>query len=427
MRRRSIYLALGITLASIAVVVAVLSWRSSRAQECLHQAQALLDVPFSEAPQLHEIAASEALAQIECAEKWGQNDTDLLRRYAEALSHFVRGDLVFAKEALQAAQRRWGWDSRFGVLAAAIARSNQNLEEAQHLVERVLAEEPQHPRALLLFADIALDRHDGHAASLALSQLAEQVSGVAIVHNRQGLAFEYSGEMRLSEEAYRRALEFDETLFSAWVNWGRILRQKGHREEARRAFSRATQEAPGDADAWMGLALVELDAGELQSAAIHFARVRELTPYDVAGLVGLADVALRQGNILEALDGYRQIVREVPHDGAMWVKLGNGLVHAGQYEEAERAFQHAIEHAPQLAAGHNGLGAALMYQGNAFEAKSAFQRAASLDPQDPHPWMNLGLLYERSGDENEAKSFWNQVLQRDPHSRIAREHLAALK
>lgn len=426
MRRGPLQLVVGIAVATAFVAWGVVRWRSAQADEAVARARALLSVPLAQAPELHEIAAGDALEALDRAASLGREER-FLRHYAQALVHLRAGDLIFAEGSLSAARHEAGrWTADLRVLAGAIDRARLRPEEALAHVEAALARDPAHPRALLLRADLALDARDGRTAVSTLARLLEEAPQLPALHNRRGLALELGGAAEAAEAAYRRAVALDATFASAWINLGRALRARGALDEATAAFAQATEHAVGDADAWLGRGLCALDHGDLAEARAAFERVVELAPHEVGGRVGLGDVALAEGDIDAALASYRAAVRELPRDAALWVKLGNALVRGHATAEAEQAFRQAIALDAALAAAHNGLGAVLLGRGQYAEAAEALRRAAELDPADPHPLMNLALLHERSGERQRAAEAWRAALARDPSSPIARRRLATL-
>ncbi len=433
MRRSPVLLLVGATSVSIAIGLGVFSWRSAQAEEAASTAHALLAPSFARAPELDDIAAADALIAIERAEELGL-ELETARHYAQALIHLKQGDLIFAEGSLTAARHARGWTVELQVLAAAIERAQLHIEQAEDHVAEALALDPEHPRALLLHADLALDRRDGRGALLALGRLVEEVAtsdaqdSMAALQNRRGLALELNGEARSSEEAYRRALQADATLHSAWINIGRVLRNRGAIDEAANAFDKAIEQQVGDADAWLGRALCALDRDDFDRAAEAFARARELAPHEITGLVGSADVALRRGDMQAALEGYRAALREAPRDASLWVKLGNAMVRGRELRGAEQAFRDAIARSlpndrATLAAAHNGLGATLLQRGALEDAAVELRRAAELDPDDPNPLMNLALVHERHGDSQSARDAWREALERAPDSEVAQAHL----
>ena len=101
--------------------LAYVQHRSSRADEALRRARAVLDVPFERAPELHDLEVGDALSALDAAEALGAEDPTL-RHDLESLAHLKRGDLIFAEGSLTAARHADGWSVERHVVAAAIAR-----------------------------------------------------------------------------------------------------------------------------------------------------------------------------------------------------------------------------------------------------------------------------------------------------------------
>lgn len=398
--------------------LAYVQHRSTRADDALQRARALVDVPFERAPELHDLEVGDALAALEEAESLGASDATL-RHDLEALSHLKRGDLIFAEGSLTAARHADGWNVDRHVVAATIARSADNREVAREHVRAALAEQPDHARALLLEADLALDAREGRIAKRALEQLLEVGSRVPAIHNRLGLAHELVGDEEEARESFQRALTLDDAFVEAWVNLGRSLRAAGELDEAFVAFSAATEHAVGDGAAWLGRGLCALDSGRLEEAHTSLGRAAELSSLDPVVGLALADLSVAEGDLEVAANRYRAVLRERMDLAEAWVKLGNVLVRLNEPVDAVRAFEQAIVHEPSLAAAHNGLGAALVATGDPARARTSLERAAELAPNDPNPLLNLALLHERGGDARSAREAWSAALSRDPEHPIA--------
>ncbi|MBX3250794.1 MAG: tetratricopeptide repeat protein [Myxococcales bacterium] len=434
--RRPAVIALCLSLVGSLGALGWLTSRASRAADTLARAEALLVAPFDRAPELHDLAAGDALATLDAALEDGADVPPRTRHYAEALANLQRGDLLEAEGAMSAARHAAGWSVELHVLAAAIGRASGNRAAALDHVGAALALDPDAPRALLLEADLALDAGDGPVAARTLERLLEQASRVAALHNRLGLARELLGEAEAAEVAFRRALALDDATPEAWVNLGRTLRARGALDEAALAFAAALEHAESDAAAWLGRGLCALDQGRLLEARESLERAHELALLAPAGhtsrlgaphgdtiALALADLAALDGEHARAAEGYRLVLRSRPHHASAWAKLGNALVRLGDHEDARAAFEAALEAAEQAAgveaAAWNGLGAAFAALGRLDEAAEALGRAATLDVDDPNPWLNLGLLHERRGDRDLAADAWRQALARAPEHPVA--------
>jgi Flp pilus assembly protein TadD len=425
MRKRPLYIAIA---ASVLSIVAIFAWthhQASEADALVAAARARLDAPLAEAPELDRIQGSSALSFLERAHDLGRDDQELsgLRHYAEALQYLAAGDLVFAQGQLDAARHELGWTADLHVLAAEINRRLTKLDEAKRHVAEALEEEPSHPRALLMRADLALDDGDAASALLDLEVLREQEPGASVVRNRLGVALIAVNRLDAAREELRESMRLSDASPDPWINMGRLERRAGDHRAAFEAFDGAIAISAGDPDAHLGRGLARAVLGELAEAERDFRRAAELAPNDAEPLLALGDLLRDLGQLEDATEVYREALSREDADAASWLKLGNVLVMDGQPQLAVRAFTEAIGRAPGLAPAHNGLGAALMQVGRTDEAAEVLARAAELDLDDPNPLMNLALLRERSGDPEGARSAWRAALDRDPELTIAREHL----
>lgn len=427
-RRRALRVSITAAVLTASAAIGIAVYRAHQADTLLHDARARLEAPFAEAPGIDRLQASTAASLIERARGYGASGNELegLYHYAQAVEDLQRGDLLLAEGELGSALERLGETTDLHVLAAALSRARVQLDVAQEEIDAALAADPEHPRALLLAADLALDREEGDEAMALLEQLDAVAPESGPVHNRIGLAHELRGELAEAEDAYRHATTLDRLGHDPWINLGRVLRVAGDHEGARAAFDGAVERAPSDPDALLGRGLTRAATGELAMAVEDFRRAAELAPNDAEPLLALGDLQRDLGEHEAAVATYREAIDREDADAASWLKLGNVLVLLEDYEGAATAFDEAIERAPELAAAHNGRGAALMHVSRAEEARAELERAFELDPTDPNPLMNLGLLHENRGERELARAAWQRVLEGWPGSSIAMRRLDRL-
>ncbi len=423
-------LALVLMVASIVSLggVGYAGWRGQARDELVERARSRLSAGLVEAPELHRLQAATAHSLLERAIGLGADAPEVLglAHYARALTYVQSGDLIFAKGELDSARQHLGWTPDLHVLAGTVARRTTELDQARIHASEALSAEPDHPRALLLEADLALDRRDAEVALRSLERLVELSPDASVVHNRLGLAQELSGDFDAGLASFREAVRLNRRNHDAWINVGRIAAARGDLEGARVAFDQALVYGPGEPDAWLGRGLVMQGLGEVTEADTSLRRAAELAPNDAEPLLALGDLFRQQGQVPEATELYRAALAIEDADAASWLKLGNILFVAGDLPAAISAYEEAIDRAETLSAAHNGLGAALMRLERLDEAAAALERAASLDANDANPLLNLGLLHERAGNQSEARRSWERALERDPSSAVAYDKLAAL-
>ncbi len=405
------------------------TWRDTQAATMLEQAHARLDASLLEAPGLDRIQASTAMSLIERAETLGAINDEVrgMEHYARGLEDLQRGDLLLAEGELSGAVQFLGETADLHVFAAALSRGRLLLDDAQSELDAALAMEPHHARALLLSADLALDRGEDETARERLEALVADYPTSGPIHNRYGLALEACGDLVGAERELRHATELDRVGHDPWINLGRLLRERGDHADSLAAFETAVVRAPSDPDAILGRGLERAANGQVEGAEQDFRRAAELAPNDAEPLLALGDLQRDLGFVTEAVDTYRDAIDREDADAASWLKLGNALTLLEDYEQAERAFRAALRRVDDLAAAHNGLGASLMHLGRETEAREELERAARIDPSDPNPLMNLALMSEAGGDVSSRRAAWERVLRVWPESPIAARRLARLR
>jgi len=428
-RRRVALLATVTSLVTMGIAIGYTSWRDAQAAAMLAQARARLNADLLEAPGLDRIQASTATSLIERAEALGAVNDEVrgLEHYARGLEDLQRGDLLLAEGELGGAMQFLGETADLHVFAAALSRGRLLLDDAQTELDAALALDPHHARALLLAADLALDRGESETARDRLAALVADYPSSGPLHNRYGLALDACGDRDGAEVELRRATELDQVGHDAWINLGRLLRARGDHEHALAAFETAVARAPSDPDAILGRGLERAANGIVEGAEQDFRRAAELAPNDAEPLLALGDLQRDLGYVAEAVDTYRDAIDREDADAASWLKLGNALTLLEDYAQAERAFRAALRRAETLAAAHNGLGAALMHLDREAEARDELERAAQIDPSDPNPLMNLALMADADGTADARRAAWERVLRAWPESPIAARRLARIR
>jgi len=89
---------------------------------------------------------------------------------------------------------------------------------------------------------------------------------------------EQAGQEAEAEGAYRRALDLDPALGSAWTNLGNLLHRRGDAEGARRCYERAIELEPEQAEARYNLANLFDQAGESEMAIAEYERTLRAAP-----------------------------------------------------------------------------------------------------------------------------------------------------
>jgi tetratricopeptide (TPR) repeat protein len=264
-------------------------------------------------------------------------------------------------------------------------------EEAGTLCRQLLAAQPDHGTALLLFASILLESGDAAAAREQAQRAAQLYPGSAEAHLALGTAHFTLGDDEHAMEAFRMALRCRPTMAEAHHHLAVTLHRLGRLEEAIAGYRTAIALRPGSPD--------------------------------VHNQLGTALEAL--GRTEPAVASFRKAVQlRLDHPEAL-TNLTRALVRLGRSGEAEKACRLAIEHCPESSAGYQMLGVLLAPDDEA-ESLSLLQRAFQLDPNERTrhdlsvQYTNIGRSQLELDRLRSAMQSFDRAIEIDPSNTEAR-------
>ncbi len=258
---------------------------------------------------------------------------------ARAREAILTGDLERAQTALATLVERFPGDSEARVALALAHEDEGELEQAMKVLEKVLAEDPNHPRAWYLMGKYAILTGDMQSAiddylvrALVIQNRLGNQQGRADALNAMGVAYFRLGQLQQAEDHYRQAAEIRSRIgdqrgvASSRSNIARILVSQGKFEEARAEFAQAmtSREAIGDRP---GIAVLHNEIGLLEE---------------------------NRGRYSEALSSYRQalqIRRQLGDKRALaesYSNVGFAYFTLGEYDNASVYWQQALDTALAL-------------------------------------------------------------------------------
>jgi tetratricopeptide (TPR) repeat protein len=258
------------------------------------------------------------------------------------------------------------WSRQAGRLLA-----DKDLAGLQHLLEQVLAAEPENHEA-------------------------RQLMGVAC--SMQGRDDEAMGHLSL-------AIALSDFQPDWMFNLGNVLRSAGRLELAVAAYRRLLFLAPGHAPGWFNLANLLADMKQDAGAVEAYRRALLADPSYLKAMVNLASALSRTGDFDGALKVFRQILAGEPgHVGAR-NNMANLLRDLGHPDEARRILEALAAEDPSSARVQNNLGSALRELGRLKEALQCYRRAIELKQDYPEGQMNYAMALLTDGQ-------WEQGWQR---------------
>jgi tetratricopeptide (TPR) repeat protein len=335
------------------------------------------------------------------------------------------------------------------LLLAEQKRRHGFLADADELVRRALAAEPDHAEAHHALGIIAHQsgklaeaiEHVRRAAALApdvalyhanlgeMCRLAGRPEE-AIAAGRRAIALDprHSGALsnvgialfeqgRFAEalEHYDRAVAIDPAFVQAHSNRGNALQRLKRFAEAEGCYRRAIELMPAFPDAWnnLGTCLRELKRSE--EAESVYRKALELRPNDPETLDNLA-LALKDLERLDEADAaLRSALAIEPRSDKIHLHHGTVLIDLHRIEEAAAAAERALALNAQNHDAVNLMGRVAFERGALDEALTHYRRALSLKPDLADAHNNMGNVLKELGRLAEAEQAYLTALELDPN------------
>ena len=282
------------------------------------------------------------------------------------------------------------------------ATSDELLQEAERVVERLNQSYPDLPQAL-------------HVAALLASRT------------------------RHSEEAERlwaRCIELAPEGVAYYVNLAAVAMDRGDSQMAASTLRRAVRAGCVSADVYHHLAVALTKSGECEEAEEVITKALELFPNSPASRLVLGQAQLKLGKLAEAEANLRQVVQSGAAPANAYFSLANVCARLGKDEEAAKfreIFTEMKTRAPvdkqqrfeilttaearqtivtilcEAAAVHT-------QQKNSLESERLLLRAIAFEPANAVPCRLLGELYGNAGMLAEARVVWARLVEIEPYA-----------
>ncbi len=283
-----------------------------------------------------------------------------------------------------------------------------NLEQARHLLEQVVRQDPADAESWSLLAAVngTLGRYDA-AISNCRTAIDLRPSDPTNHHNL-AQALMYAGRREEAVQAYTQVIQYAPQDARALNNLGAAYVTVGKFTEAASCFEKATRLCPDYFDARINLARAYSEFGHPDKAVDEYRTALKLKPDDVSAHHDLASTLMMGGRVEEAEDEYRWILRSEPENNDARAGLAMVYMKTGDFDICRDLLQ------PILASGNEPPLAAIAYAhiapryGESREAVTLLERIVATVDADKNLCKlhyQLGKLYESLGEYE--KSFEN--------------------
>jgi tetratricopeptide (TPR) repeat protein len=353
-------------------------------------------------PNLNRRALSEGAA-------WSDPFCGALLDKARALAAMERRPSVEKMEAmlgdLFALKPDWP-DAHEFMMEFAVSR--QEPQTARRYINRLLAINPAHQRALFLLAVIDFENQQYGDALRQFAALPESQNTLCYIARCYLRSGQTDNAIEVLEKAVRR---FEET-YEGHYYLGCALAQAGRYDDARQVFSRLSRWTPRRAEGMVQLGNLYLMTGWVAEAERCFKEAIKLGPHDpVPAHYGLA-LAAAQCNSERFITYFGHLRQISPDSEFYYCALADGHERAGCLDEALAAYGAVPAQGRLAGAAAARLGMIHYRRGDYRQALAALSEAAQRRPNDYRVLEMLGAAAALTGDYRQAVATWSKLPNR---------------
>jgi tetratricopeptide (TPR) repeat protein len=222
-----------------------------------------------------------------------------------------------------------------------------------------------------------------------------------MAHYNFGILLGEEGHIDQAIDHYRDAIALRPAYAEAHYNLGRLLVQRGRLDDAIANYEKAVEVNPGDPEAQNNLGVTLFGIGRVDDAILHYQKALEIQPDYAEASCNLANALVSKGDFDGAIARYRVCVAAIPDQADAQYNLASALLRKGRAGEAIVHYQKVLELHPDSADAHSNLGSALLAQGRVPEAVAEYTEALKISPENIAALSNLAWLLATSADSSQ--------------------------
>ncbi|MHA1905874.1 MAG: tetratricopeptide repeat protein [Candidatus Thorarchaeota archaeon] len=268
-------------------------------------------------------------------------------------------------------------------------------------------------------------------------------------------------EFHAAREALKTALKMDDTFSPAWNLLGRVNRDSGKIEDARRCFREAMASDPDWLEPIQNLGSLEFSQDNYDESVKLLKEYHKMDGSDPEALLTLSRAAFEIGDCKTVLAVTSKIIDINDELYQAWSMRGICQAKTERFNAACTSLNVAIELNPGAISSLNTvgevcfdsknyeraiefyemslkanqkqpipffrIGASLWYLDRWADAITFFENYVDLAPDDPKGWNNLGVALREKGEVKRAIECYNKALILDPSLEIVRTNMKTAK
>jgi len=293
-------------------------------------------------------------------------------------------------------------------------QSEGKLEQAEILLNQIIASNPSHAYALHLLGVIAYQSGKTALAIQLIGQAIQSNSQVALFHSNLGEMHRQLKEIALSIQCGEQAVALDANGANAWSNLGIAYYDAKQYEQAENCHKRALTINPRLSCSLNNLGSIYKTQDHTKLAILFYQGAISTTPNFVEPLNNLGVLFLQKQDFKQAWQYLNQAIVLAPTFADAHCNLGLSLLGLEQSANALMHFEKALQLQPDYAQAYYGYAKIYLHQHNFIESECSIRKAIMINPEQVEFYQLLAEIYHEQGLYTEALMHLDQALAKDP-------------
>lgn len=295
-------------------------------------------------------------------------------------AYLRKGDLAKSKRVYEAIAKALPQEALAPYRLGLVARVEKNDAKALAFFEEALALKPTAIEPITQIASIKVAQGKAEEAKGRVLRQAAIASTSALHQNLLGHLWIEIKDLEHAEQAFKKAIELDNSLLLAYMNLGQLYFQSGKMDQAVSEYKAALAKDPQAVQAHMMLGIIHERKKEYDKAKARYEKILTLNPKFAPAANNLAWLLVDQGGNLDVALNYAQTAREQqPNDPAIADTMGWLYYKKNAHLFAISLLKEAVEKLPTNPVVQFHLGMAQYKNGDKEGAKKSLQTALKLD------------------------------------------------
>jgi tetratricopeptide (TPR) repeat protein len=299
-------------------------------------------------------------------------------------AYLRKGDLVKSRQVFEAIAKALPKEPIGPYRLGLVARAENNEAKALAYFEEALNKKPAAIEPIAQIVAIRTAQGKMNEARERVTKQLESVPNSPLLYDLLGTLWIKAKDLGQAEQAFKRAIELDNSLLSAYLNLAQTYYQAGKIDQAIKEYESVLAKEPRSTQALMMLGVIHESKQEHDKARARYEEILKTSPQFAPAANNLAWILVEHGGNLDVALAHAQTAREQrPDDPNIADTIGWVYYKKNAYLLAVSLLREAAEKIPAQPLVQYHYGMALHKSGDQAGAKKALQTALKLNPHFP--------------------------------------------